>query len=123
MASLVYVSGLRLMECVRLRVTVLPPRSSSPFGDSWSAPVPRTSPTCGVAIRSPKSSGVKLMALITYLKGGSRVTQLPPSTKLAGQVPYWPKRWRYSPEEMNALTISAWAKFPPNWFSLFNQKL
>ena len=32
-----------------------------------------------------------------------------------------PKRERYSPEVMKALTISARRKSPPNWLSLFSQ--
>ena len=34
---------------------------------------------------------------------------------------YGPKRWRYSSDVMNALTISASMKLPLNRFSLFNQ--
>ena len=34
-----------------------------------------------------------------------------------------PKRWRYSPETMKALTISALTKLPLNWLSLLSQKL
>jgi hypothetical protein len=34
-----------------------------------------------------------------------------------------PKRWRYSPETMNALTISALTKLPLNSLSFPNQKL
>ena len=34
---------------------------------------------------------------------------------------YLGKRSRYSPETMNALTISACSKLPLNWFSLFSQ--
>ena len=34
-----------------------------------------------------------------------------------------PKRCRYSPEMMNAFTISALTKLPLNWLSLLNQKL
>jgi hypothetical protein len=34
-----------------------------------------------------------------------------------------PNLWRYSADEMNALTISAFKKSPPKEFSLLSQKL
>ncbi|MDX6384516.1 MAG: hypothetical protein QOK48_2089 [Blastocatellia bacterium] len=37
-------------------------------------------------------------------------------------LPHGPKRCRYSTEVMKALTISALAKLPLNWFSLLSQK-
>src|ERR1044072_2929019 len=39
------------------------------------------------------------------------------------QMPYGPKRWRYSLELRNAFTISAWMKLPFAAFSLVSQKL
>ena len=36
---------------------------------------------------------------------------------------YCGKRSRYSPDTMNALTMSACSKLPLNWFSLFSQNV
>ena len=45
--------------------------------------------------------------------------------KTSGELPLdtygWPKRARYSGDEMNASTISAFTKLPLNWFNLPSQ--
>ena len=43
--------------------------------------------------------------------------------KAAAHYHHGPKRFRYSAELRNALTISALTKLPLNWFSLLSQKL
>jgi aminopeptidase N len=70
-------------------------------------------------------TGINIDPDNTILKDAGVSPQLPLRAyfRPSPRCDHGPKRWRYSPETMNALTISALTKFPLNSFSLPSQKL
>jgi hypothetical protein len=84
-----------------------------------------------VALRhQSRSSSVGAECCLTFRSYGAwskkrtvLTTNISPLTGLLYSFYGFPKRERYSPDVIKALTISAARKSPPNWLSFVSQKL